>query len=114
MNRKLLFFLVSIAYLVLIAYGLYEVYTVEATLRVKEPPAIKPENKIAIARTEIFGKLERPQVIFNHAKHEEAYKMEGCTECHPEKEGQVIFDFPRCVTLPVPWTICSSGGGGGC
>ncbi|MBM4146476.1 MAG: cytochrome c3 family protein [Nitrospira sp.] len=94
MNRKLIFFLVSIAYLILISYGLYSVYTVEATLRVKEPPKIKPENKIAIARTEIFGKLERPQVIFNHGKHEEAYKTEGCTACHPEKDGQVIFDFP--------------------
>jgi hypothetical protein len=95
MNRKLLFFLVSIAYLILISYGLYSVYTVEATLRVKEPPKIKPENKIAIAHTEIFGKLERPQVIFNHAKHEEAYKTEGCNACHREKDGQVIFDFPK-------------------
>lgn len=94
MNRKWIIFLVSIAYLILISYGLYSVYTVEATLRVKEPPKIKPENKIAIARTEIFGKLERPQVIFNHGKHEEAYKTEGCTACHPEKDGQVIFDFP--------------------
>jgi predicted CXXCH cytochrome family protein len=94
MNRKLIFFLVSIAYLVLIAYGLHQVYTVEATLRVKEVPAVKPENKIAIARTEIFGKLERPQVIFDHAKHEEAYKKEGCTACHPERDGQIIFDFP--------------------
>lgn len=94
MNRKLLYFLVSIVYLAVIAYGLYEVYTVEATLRVKEPPAIKPENKIAIARTEIFGKLERPQVIFDHGKHVEAYKTEGCAECHPKRDGQISFDFP--------------------
>ena len=97
MNRKLIFFLVSIAYLILISYGLYSVYTVEATLRVKEPPKIKPENKIAIARTEIFGKLERPQVIFNHGKHEEAFKKEGCNTCHPEKDGQILFDFPKTV-----------------
>ncbi len=43
---------------------------------------LKPENKIAIAHTEIFGKLERPQVIFNHGKHEEAMKTEGCNACH--------------------------------
>jgi hypothetical protein len=95
MNRKVIFFLVSMAYLAVIVYGLYSVYTVEATLRVKEPPPVKPENRIAIAHTEIFGKLERPQVIFNHAKHEEAYKTEGCNACHPEKDGQVIFDFPK-------------------
>ncbi len=95
MNRKLIFFLVSIAYLILISYGLYSVYTVEATLRVKEVPKVKPENKIAIGHTDIFGKLERPQVIFNHSKHEEAFKKEGCNTCHPEKDGQLIFDFPK-------------------
>lgn len=98
MNRKLIFFFVSIAYLILISYGLYSVYTVEATLRVKEPPKIKPENKISIAHTEIFGKLERPQVIFNHGKHEEAFKKEGCNTCHPEKDGQILFDFPKKVS----------------
>jgi hypothetical protein len=95
MNRKLIFFLVSIAYLILISYGLYSVYTVEATLRVKDVPPVKPENRIAIAHTEIFGDLERPQVIFNHGKHEEANKAEGCVACHPEKDGHVSFDFPK-------------------
>ncbi len=38
MNRKLIYFLVSIAYLILIVIGLYGVYTVEATLHVKEVP----------------------------------------------------------------------------
>lgn len=96
MNRKWIFFLVGIAYLVLISYGLYSVYTVEATLHVKEPPKIKPENKIAIAHTEIFGKLERPQVIFNHGKHDEAFKKEGCKTCHPVDEfGRLSFDFPK-------------------
>ena len=91
MNRKWIFFLVSIAYLILISYGLYSVYTVEATLRVKEPPKIKPENKIAIAHTEIFGKLERPQVIFNHGKHEEAFKKEGCNTCHPVNDKNKLY-----------------------
>jgi len=97
MNRKFVFLLVSMAYLILIVYGLSQVYNVEATLRAKEAPLIKPENKISIAHTEIFGKLERPQVIFNHGKHQEAYKKEGCNTCHPEKDGQVNFDFPKNV-----------------
>jgi Class III cytochrome C family len=99
MNRKFIFFLVSIAYLILIVYGLSQVYNVEATLRAKEAqaPLIKPENKISIAHTEIFGKLERPQVIFNHGKHQEAYKKEGCNTCHPQEDGQVSFDFPKDV-----------------
>jgi hypothetical protein len=99
MNRKFIFFLVSIAYLILVVYGLSQVYNVEATLRAKEAPLIKPENKISIAHTEIFGKLERPQVIFNHGKHQEAYKKEGCKTCHPVDEwNQLNFDFPKKVT----------------
>ena len=39
-------------------------------------PAPKTDNKIAISHTEIFGKLERPQVIFDHQKHVEALKKE--------------------------------------
>ena len=98
MSRKLIFFLVGIAYLILIIYGLYSVYTVEATLHEKEAIAIKPENKIAIAHTEIFGKLERPQVIFNHGKHTEALKKEGCDACHSVDEwNQLNFDFPKKV-----------------
>jgi len=95
MNRKLMYFLVSIAYLILIAYGLYGVYTVEATLHVKEATLAKPENKIAIAHTEIFGKLERPQVIFNHGKHAEALKTEGCNACHPADGEALKFAFPK-------------------
>ncbi len=98
MNRKLIYFLVSIAYLILIAIGLYGVYTVEATLHVKETPVAEPQNKISIAHTEIFGKLERPQVIFDHGKHVEAMKAEGCAACHPVKKDNVIsFDFPKKV-----------------
>ena len=90
-----MYFLVSIAYLILIAYGLYGVYTVEATLHVKEAALAKPENKIAIAHTEIFGKLERPQVIFDHGKHEEALKTEGCNACHPADGEALKFAFPK-------------------
>lgn len=109
MNRKLFFFLVSIAYLILIIYGLNTVYTVEATLRAKEVPAIKPENKIAIAHTEFFGKLERPQVIFDHKKHEEALKKEGCNTCHPvNEEDTLIFDFPKKVKKKDAKTIMNA------
>ena len=98
MNRKVIFFLVGIAYLTLIIYGLYTVYTVEATLRPKEVTAVKPENKIAVAHTEIFGGLERPQVIFNHGKHSEALKQEGCKICHPVDElNKLQFAFPTKV-----------------
>lgn len=98
MNRKLIYFLVSIAYLILIVIGLYGVYTVEATLHVKETPVAEPKNKISIAHTEIFGKLERPQVIFDHGKHVEAMKTEGCNSCHPVKDNDIIsFDFPKKV-----------------
>ena len=95
MNRKLIYFLVSIAYLILIVIGLYGVYTVEATLHVKEVPLAEPENKIAIAHKEIFGKLERPQVIFNHGKHVEAMKTEGCNVCHSADGETQKFDFPK-------------------
>ena len=98
MNRKLIYLLVSLCYLALIVYGLNAVYTVEATLHTKKVPAIKPENKIAIAHTEIFGKLERPQVIFDHKKHEDAFKQEGCKACHPADEwGKLSFSFPKNV-----------------
>lgn len=100
MNRKLIFFLVGITYLAVIMYGLYSVYTVEATLRVSEPPSVKPDNRIAIARTELFGKLERPQVIFDHMKHEDALRKdgEGCEACHPTNDQkEIVFDFPKHV-----------------
>lgn len=98
MSRKIVY-VIALCYLILIIYGLRSVYTVEATLHIKEPSAIKPENKIAIAHTEIFGKIERPQVIFNHKKHEEAFKKEGCNTCHPADEfDRLSFDFPKKVS----------------
>ncbi len=97
MNRKLIFLGVSICYLVVLVYGLSTVYSVGNP----QPPKvseIKPDNKIAIAHAEIFGKLERPHVIFDHKKHEEAMKSEGCNTCHPVGENNVLrFDFPKKV-----------------
>ena len=98
MRRTVLFLLIGIMYIILIAVGLGMVYTVGETVPVKEPPIMKPDNRISIAHTEIFGKLERPQVIFNHKKHEEAFKKEGCNSCHPVNDKQkLLFDFPKQV-----------------
>lgn len=98
MSRTLLFLLIGALYIILIAVGLGMVYTVGETIPVKEPAIMKPDNKISIAHTEIFGKLERPQVIFDHKKHEEAMKNEGCTACHPVNEKKkLIFGFPKKV-----------------
>ncbi len=97
MSRKtVLFLLIGVVYLVLIAFGLTMVYSVGTPVAVKKPVITSPDNKISIAHTEIFGKLERPQVIFDHKKHEEASKQEGCTACHPVNDkNKVLFDFPK-------------------
>ncbi|TFG35240.1 MAG: hypothetical protein E4H45_03165, partial [Nitrospirales bacterium] len=44
----------------------------------KAETAGKPGSKLVIAHAEIFGKLERPSVLFDHGKHTEVYKKEGC------------------------------------
>lgn len=99
MNRKLIFLLVSICYLAVIIYGLSIVYTVEKTLHAEEVAPVKPENRISIAHAEIFGSLERPPVIFDHKKHVEAFKNDGCETCHPvNEEEKLVFDFPKEVT----------------
>ena len=86
MSRKLLFLLISVIYLILLGYGLSTVYSVGNPQPAKQTAVLKPDNKISIAHTEIFGKLERPQVIFDHKKHDEAFKKEGCKTCHPVDE----------------------------
>ena len=61
------------------------------------------QEKLAIAHTEIFGNLERPQVIFNHGLHTDALKKEGCKTCHPvTPEGEYRFDFPDSTTKKTP------------
>ncbi len=98
MNRTILFLGIGIIYLIVIAYGLGEVYTVGDTLNAKEItlPVAEPDNKISIARTEVFGTLERPQVIFDHKKHEEASQQEGCKACHPvNDQNKLVFNFPK-------------------
>jgi len=94
MRRTVLFLIIGVIYIILIATGLGMVYTAGEPVPAKE--VVKPDNKIAIAHSEIFGKLERPQVIFNHKKHEEAFKNEGCNTCHPVNDKEkLLFNFPK-------------------
>ena len=95
MSKKLLFVVISVLYLILIASGLTLVYSVGNPEPAKQLMTAQ-DNKISIAHTEIFGKLQRPQVIFDHKKHAEAYKTKGCTECHPVNDkNELIFNFPK-------------------
>lgn len=95
MSNKLLFVLISVIYIILIASGLTLVYSVGNPEPARQVLTAK-DNKISIAHTEIFGKLQRPQVIFDHKKHEEAYKQEGCVTCHPINENkELVFTFPK-------------------
>ncbi|MFA5823518.1 MAG: cytochrome c3 family protein [Thermodesulfovibrionales bacterium] len=98
MSRKLLFLFISVLYLILIASGLTLVYSVGNPEPVQKPVSAAHDNKIRIAHTEIFGKLQRPQVVFDHKKHEEAYKKEGCSTCHPvDSKNKLIFNFPKTI-----------------
>jgi hypothetical protein len=91
--------------LLLVVIGANAVYTVKAYAPVKEVIWDKPENKLSIAHVELFGPLERPQVIFDHKKHAEALKKEGkkegetCDTCHPldKEKNLILFDFPKKV-----------------
>jgi hypothetical protein len=100
--------LVLLVFLVIVVYGIKSLYSLETPAAyeetIKKVIWTEPTNKIAIAHTEIFGDLERPQVIFDHNKHietlmkEEGLKEgEGCDTCHPvDKENNLLlFDFPK-------------------
>jgi hypothetical protein len=55
----------------------------------------KTGNQFLISHAEIFGRLERPKVLFDHRKHSEALKKEGCKACHPAvTEEDLFFEFP--------------------
>ncbi|MBE0425928.1 MAG: hypothetical protein IBX72_04675 [Nitrospirae bacterium] len=107
MKKKILFLVITLSILLGVLIGLNGVYSTEGPVlpkkAVKPTKELKPENKIGIARTEIFGKLQRPQVVFDHKKHTEALVKEGkeewetCQECHPLSEDKtlVIFEFPK-------------------
>jgi len=58
-----------------------------------------PGNQLLILHTEIFGTVERPPVLFDHRRHSEALKKEGCKTCHPSvTEEDLFFEFPFKVT----------------
>jgi len=108
MNKKVLLAGLGACFLFLVIYGFNSVYSVESQPAIKEPVVskpIKPDNKIGIAHTEIFGALERPQVVFDHNKHTEALKKEGkregetCDICHPldKEKDLILFEFPKKV-----------------
>lgn len=89
MKTRLLIILSAMTVIVLLF--LASVYSGEGN----KPSGNKMSEKLVIAHTEIFGKLERPQVVFDHGLHAAAFKKEGCEKCHPlTPEGNYIFDFP--------------------
>lgn len=92
MNRKLfsIIFMVTGTFFVFLIYSIHAMHPVEGTTKTEG----KKEDRIAIAHKEIFGVLERPQVIFDHAKHTDALKEEDCEACHPaNKDGRLNFEF---------------------
>jgi hypothetical protein len=108
MGKKLLFVILGICVLLLLINGLHGVYSIEGPPGIKKAMESKPvnlDNKIGIAHTEIFGVLERPQVVFDHNKHTEALKKEGkkewetCDVCHPvdREKDLILFTFPKKV-----------------
>jgi hypothetical protein len=47
-----------------------------------------------MARPEVFKKLERPPVLFDHLRHVETLKVEGCSVCHkPDAQGRIVYQF---------------------
>ena len=110
MKKGLIVFVIGLCYLILLIYGIGSIYSVETPTEVKKPvqkiPVQKLDDKISIAHTDIFGSLERPQVIFDHKKHVEALikedskkEWETCDSCHPWNEDKSLmsFIFPKKV-----------------
>jgi len=99
--------LICLVFLIIIIYGISSLYSIESPTAteaaIKKEIWTKPNNRLTIAHTEIFGVLERPQVIFDHNKHTEAFKKEGkkegegCDTCHPfdKEKNLILFDFPK-------------------
>ena len=100
--------LVLLVFLAIVVYGIKNLYSLETPGAheelVKKMIVTKSTNKVAIAHTEIFGDLQRPQVIFDHNKHVETLKKEGnlkegegCDTCHPvdKEKNLILFAFPK-------------------
>ncbi len=59
------------------------------------------ENRVMMARPEAFAELERPPVVFDHRRHTEALKEEGCRGCHPaDGQGKVDYQYVEWRELP--------------
>jgi len=55
----------------------------------------KADNRLIIAHKEIFGKLARPLVVFDHGLHSDKFRKEGCKTCHPAaSDSDLVFAFP--------------------
>ena len=51
---------------------------------------------VEIARSEVFGSLDRPAVAFQHEQHVEKLEGEDCTVCHEkDAEGALVPSFAR-------------------
>jgi hypothetical protein len=109
MKKWLIVFIIGLCYLILLIYGIGKIYSVENPVEMEKTvhkiPFQNLEDKISIAHADIFGKLERPQVIFNHKKHIEELIKDGvkkwdtCDSCHPwnEDKSLMTFTFPKKV-----------------
>jgi len=91
MSKKLIKIIFVVSGVCLIFLTKVLVYSTENKVKTES----KSDNKVIIAHTEIFGKLERPQVIFDHDLHSNTFKREGCKTCHTlTLNGNLAFDFP--------------------
>ncbi len=96
MRKKILLLVISVIYLILIAIGLTLVFSAGTPGPAAQLTAADADGKISIAHTELFGKLQRPHVIFDHKLHEKALENEGCAACHPVNDmNKIIFTFPK-------------------
>ncbi len=102
-ERWILVVLGAIVYLAILIYGIKRIYT--APIPVSQKVKVeKAGDKIEIAHAEIFGKLQRAPVIFDHKKHLEVIEKEGkkewqaCKVCHAVKKDKnefIVFEFPK-------------------
>ena len=92
MNRKIL--TVVIVFVVTILAAVTNIYRNSYSGEEQSTAEEKKDNELMIAHAEVFGKLERPPVVFNHRLHADKYRKEGCKTCHPQnEEGNFVFDF---------------------
>lgn len=98
MNRKL--FSLSIVFIAACLLFLIKETPTTYSVEKRGERERKPEDRIIISHKEIFVKLERPQVVFDHGLHADKFKEEGCKTCHPlALEGNFIFDLPFATEL---------------